>query len=204
MPKKHLFLLTMLSLISLVNLYAQFGYSSELGIVFGPTSFQSDFGSREDTEAYAGNSGFGIGVVHYLNLSISSGCNCYTRDTYFNDHIKIRSEISFNSTDLNHFGRWVSEEKESEAAKKLRAHSGKVNNFELGTGIEYFPLSVTNFQNYLTKFAPYISIGAHATFSIPGVSTTYGDQDINNPDNGCVTIVAQRWPVLLGPIKGAR
>ena len=137
MPKKHLFLLTMLSLISLVNLYAQFGYSSELGIVFGPTSFQSDFGSREDNEAYAGNSGFGIGVVHYLNLSISSGCNCYTRDTYFNDHIKIRSEISFNSTDLNHFGRWVSEEKESEAAtgyfeKFLRKYllSGKQPSFE--------------------------------------------------------------------------
>ena len=50
MPKKHLFLLAILSLISLVNLYAQFGYSSELGIVFGPTSFQSDFGSREDTK----------------------------------------------------------------------------------------------------------------------------------------------------------
>ena len=183
MPKKHLFLLTIFSLISLVNIFAQFGYSSELGIVFGPTSFQSDFGSREDTEAYAGNSGFGIGVVHYLNLSISSGCNCYTKDTYFNDHIKIRSEFSFNSTDLNHFGRWVSDEKESEASKKLRAHSGKVNNFELGSGIEYFPLSVTNFQNYLTKFAPYISIGAHATYSIPGVSTTYGDQDINNPNN---------------------
>ena len=62
---------------------------------------------------------FGIGVVHYLNLSISSGCNCYTRETYFNDHIKIRSEISFNSTDLNHFGRWVSEEKESGLTKKL-------------------------------------------------------------------------------------
>jgi hypothetical protein len=30
-------------------------------------------------------------------------------DTYFNDHFKLRSELSYNKTDLEHFGEWVAQ-----------------------------------------------------------------------------------------------
>ena len=48
---------------------------------------------------------FGIGIIHYINFAYRADCNCYSTDTYWNDHFKIRTEISFNKTKLNHFGR---------------------------------------------------------------------------------------------------
>ena len=45
----------------------------------------------------------GIGIIHYLNFSYKAECNCYTPETYFNDHFKLRSELSYNKTDLHSF-----------------------------------------------------------------------------------------------------
>jgi hypothetical protein len=44
-------------------------------------------------------------------------------DTYFNDHFKLRSELSYNKTDLEHFGEWVALSV-LVLAKQLRAMKG--------------------------------------------------------------------------------
>src|SRR4051812_12479629 len=76
---------------------AQFGgFSHEIGLIAGPVAFQSDYGERHDLKTNAGNTGYGIGIVHYLNFSYTAACNCYTPETYFNDHFKFRSELSMN------------------------------------------------------------------------------------------------------------
>ena len=92
---------------------AQFGFSHEIGVIAGPVAFQSDYGERYDLSTNAGNTGYGIGLIHYINFSYEAECNCYTPETYFNDHFKLRSELSYNKTELQHFGEWVAPNKTS-------------------------------------------------------------------------------------------
>ena len=102
------FIITLLLLFGLSNsVTAQFGFSHEIGAIIGPVAFQSDYGERHDFSTNIGNTGYGIGIIHYLNFSYKADCNCYTPETYFNDHFKLRSELSYNKTELQHFGKWV-------------------------------------------------------------------------------------------------
>ncbi|MEM9679062.1 MAG: glutamate dehydrogenase [Bacteroidota bacterium] len=163
--------------------YSQFGFSHEIGVIVGPVAFQSDYGVRRDFETNSGNTGIGIGIIHYINFSYRADCNCYTTDTYFNDHFKLRSEVSWNKTNLDHFGKWVDDSRQSVEAEQLRAHSGSAQNFDVGMQLEYFPKSIRAFAAGVYSFAPFISLGAHYTWYSPEVSTTFGDGNINNPNN---------------------
>jgi hypothetical protein len=49
------------------------------------------------------NTGLGIGIIHYINFPMKQNATVIP-DTYFNDHFKLRSELSYNKTDLEHFG----------------------------------------------------------------------------------------------------
>ena len=95
----------------------------------------------------------------------------------FNDHFKVRNEISYNTSKLEHFGEWVDPSKTSANADKLRGHKGQANNFDLGMQLEFYPLSLTEFQSYRFKFSPFITLGAHYTFSSVKASTTYQNPD---------------------------
>jgi hypothetical protein len=164
--------------------YSQLGFSHEIGVIAGPVAFQSDFGERRDFETNAGNTGIGIGIVHYINFAYRADCNCYSTDTYFNDHFKLRNEISWNRTKLNHFGRWVDASRTSENAEKLRSHSGVAQNLDIGTQIEFFPKSIRSFQAFSYSFAPFISLGVHLTSYNPEVYTNYnGSTNINDSNN---------------------
>ena len=162
---------------------AQLGFSHEIGVIAGPLQFKSDFGSRNDGKTNFGNTGYGVGLVHYINFSYRSDCNCYTTDTYFNDHFKIRNEISYNKTNLEHLGRWVHPEKTSDYANKLRDHTGVAENIDIGTELEFFPFSIRSFQAFGYRIAPFVSIGVHYTSFNPKAATTYGDGNVFNPDN---------------------
>ncbi|MEP3968636.1 MAG: glutamate dehydrogenase, partial [Nonlabens sp.] len=83
---------------------AQLGFSHELGFITGPVAFQSDYGERYDFNTNKGNVGIGVGLIHYINFAYRADCDCYTGDTYWNDHFKIRSEIDYHVTTLNHLG----------------------------------------------------------------------------------------------------
>ena len=163
--------------------YAQLGFSHEIGAIIGPVEFRSDFGSRFDERTNLGNSGIGIGIIHYISFAYSADCNCYTTDTYFNDHFKLRSEISWNYTRLDHHGQWVTPDRTSALADKLRAHHGVAENFDIGMQLEYFPLSIRSFQAFAYKFAPFVSLGFHYTHSRPQGWTDYGDENIYNAAN---------------------
>jgi len=178
-------LLTYFTLFVLISqgAFAQLGFSHELGIISGPVAFQSDFGQRENLDTNKGNMGYGVGLVHYINFAYRADCNCYTTDKYFNDHFKLRTELSYNKTKLDHFGEWVKDSRTGIDAVKLRAHSGEANNFDVGMQLEYFPLSIRSFQAFGYKFAPFGSIGMHFTSFNPKASTSFGDQQITTPDN---------------------
>ena len=79
---------------------AQIGIAHEIGVVFGPVMFKSDYGARNDFGTNINNNGFGIGLVHYLNFSYNSN-----KSTFFqnisrfapNFHIvKVISNITGN------------------------------------------------------------------------------------------------------------
>lgn len=163
--------------------FSQLGFSHEIGVIAGPVEFRSDFGSRFDEATNLGNSGIGIGIIHYINFAYRADCNCYSTDTYFNDHFKLRNEISWNYTVLDHHGEWVQPDKVSANADRLRAHHGVAENFDIGTQIEYFPRSIRSFQAFSYILAPYISLGIHYTHSSPQGTTDYGDQNVFNGDN---------------------
>ena len=55
--------------------YSQLGFSHEIGIIAGPVTYQSDFGVRSDLETNIGNSGIGLGLVHYMNFAYRADCN---------------------------------------------------------------------------------------------------------------------------------
>ncbi|MBU2949831.1 glutamate dehydrogenase [Tamlana agarivorans] len=156
---------------------AQQGFSHEFGLVAGYVEMRSDYGVREDFSNNFKNSGFAIGLVHYMNFTIQSDCNCYTADKYFNDHFKLRNEVSWNTTNLRHHGEWVDPSRTSAEADQLRAHTGSATNFNIGTQLEFFPLSLRDYQGYSYKFGPFIGLGVQYTYHMPEVQTTY-----NNPD----------------------
>lgn len=163
--------------------FAQLGFSHEVGVIVGPVAFKSDYGLRTEFETNAGNTGFGIGIIHYINFAYRADCNCYTTENFFNDHFKLRTEIDYNKTKLEHFGEFVKPERTSENSKRLRGQKGVANNFDIGMQLEYYPLSIRSFQGFAYKLAPFISFGAHYVSYNPKVSTDYGSGDINNQLN---------------------
>ena len=173
---KHLAVAFCLFVIS-QTVHSQLGFSHEIGVIAGPLEFRSDFGSRNNEKTNIGNIGFGFGIVHYLNFSYRADCNCYTTDTFFNDHFKVRNEISWNKTKLNHFGEWINPNRTTIEANQLRGHSGVANNLDIGTQLEFFPRSIREFQSFAYRLAPFASLGIHYTAYSPKVSTTYANPD---------------------------
>ncbi len=166
------------------SIYSQFGFSHEVGIITGPVAFYSDFGQRNNFETNAKNTGIGVGLIHYLNFSYRADCNCYTRDTYFNDHFKLRNEIDYHKTSLEHYGEWVLPDKTSLFADQLRAMEGTTTVIELGSQLEYFPLSIRDFAAGGYKIAPFLSFGVHWVHYDPEVTSSLGplNSPISTPD----------------------
>lgn len=157
------------------NSSAQFGgFSHEIGVIAGPVAFQSDYGERSDLSTNAGNTGLGIGIIHYLNFSYKAECNCYTRDTYFNDHFKIRTELSYNKTNLKHLGEYVAPDRTSPGATQLRAMTGSSAITNVGMQLEYFPFSIRRFTATSGSLGPFISLGGQFSYYTTEASSTLG------------------------------
>ena len=164
---KYLKMLSLLFIGFVNQSNAQFGFSHEIGVIAGPVAFQSDYGERYDFSTNSGNTGYGIGLIHYLNFSYKAECNCYTPETYFNDHFKLRSELSYNKTQLQHFGRWVDPNKTSLTAQQLRAMKGSTAVTNIGMQLEFFPYSIRDFTATIGSWAPFISLGGQYSFYKP-------------------------------------
>ncbi|MFI2741443.1 THC0290_0291 family protein [Zhouia sp. PK063] len=164
-------------LLSAFSLEAQFrfAFSNEIGVIAGPVAFQSDYGIRHNTGTNIGNTGMGIALIHYMNFAYNKACNCYSQDTYFNDHFKFREELSFTLVkNLQHYGEWVADDKNSVTAWQLRGMYGSTSVLNLGVGLEYFPLSIRDFSNGGFPFAPYISVGGNFGYYNPTAASHYG------------------------------
>ena len=166
---KHLTILFCL-IFGINTVKGQFGFSHEIGVIAGPLAFQSDYGERKDWETNKGNTGIGVGLIHYINFSYRADCDCYSTDTFFNDHFKIRNEISWNKTTLNHFGPET--EKNNDNSDRLRAMEGVATNLNIGTQLEFFPMSIRDFAAGAYRVAPYGSLGAQFTYYNPEATSS--------------------------------
>ena len=180
-------------------LYSQ-AFSQEIGASFGPVALRSDYGVRGDSESYFGNIGLGVSLMHYINFSFRADCNCYSSNTYFNDHFKIRTELNYHFTNLDHFGEYADQDNEN--GLKLRSMHGKAKVIEIGPSLEWHLKSITDFDSERFRFSPFISLGVQyvafspeATTDLPGTlgasSNTYpkfiappGKEDYINTTSG--------------------
>src|SRR5690554_339584 len=135
MTTKLLLMASFLFLFVKQEAYSQLDFSNEIGVLVGPVMLYSDFGERNNFETNTGNVGFGIGITHHMNFA-------YSGRSYFSDHFKVRNEIDLHITNLKHYGQWVSDARTSRFADYLRAMEGSSTVFEIGTHLEYYPLSI--------------------------------------------------------------
>ncbi|MFK7832934.1 MAG: glutamate dehydrogenase [Winogradskyella sp.] len=163
--------------------YSQLAFSHEVGIIAGPVVFRSDYGERGDFESNINNLGVGIGLVYYMNFDYLTTYYYNSRNNYFTDHFKVRAEISWNKSNLQHYGKWVDPERTSLNADKLRAHSGESQNWNLGVQLEYFPLSIKGFSQQEFRLTPFLSGGIQYVSFNSSASTTFGDGNVRNPNN---------------------
>lgn len=167
----RLAILPLILLCLTTNLKAQSTLAHEIGVIAGPVEFRSDFGERNDISTNFGNMGFGIGIVHFLNFSYNSN-----HETYFNEHFKVRSELSFNTTKLEHFGEWVEKDPSRLGVQQLRAMKGKSTLTNLGAQLEYSPfMKIKDFQYTMYSFSPYISLGIQYSFYTTNVYSELGE-----------------------------
>jgi hypothetical protein len=164
------------------KIYGQ-SFSNELGFVFGPLVFYSDYGERNNFETNSRSIGFGAGLIHYINFSRSADCKCYTLDKFWNNHFKIRNEIDYYKTNFEHRGQWVDPDRTTITADQLRGMKGSTTVFEIGSQLEFSPFSIRDFEARDYILVPFISAGMHWVSYDPEASTDFGNGDISNPAN---------------------
>lgn len=143
--------------------FSQNSYN-EIGLGIGPVSFRGDWGERGDQSTNLGNTGFGLNIVHFTNFA-------YARKTssYFNKHFKVRNQLSFHYTSLDHYGRWVNEES---APFLLANMSGSSMVIEIGTGLEWNWKHIRSFERQKKVLQPYAGFGINLVYFNPTVETS--------------------------------
>lgn len=158
--------------------YAQYGggynYGStfkEFGLSAGPVFFQSDYGERGKFENYLKNNGFNIGVSAY-----------FTPNSYYEaiqEHFKIKVELNFMKSFLQHYGQYVEPTNKGTFATQLRGMRGTTQTIGLGTQIEYFPFKSDDYVRGLT-FTPYISLGGQISYYTSTAYSLLGPLGLNS------------------------
>lgn len=168
---KHLFI-TLFAIFSISNtVSAQSDLAQEIGIFAGPVTLQSDFGERNNFDTNAGNTGFGIGIMHFINFSAANN-----RESYFTEHFKVRSELSFSKTTLKHFGEWVERKPDGVFAQQLRNMHASSSIVNLGAQLEFSPfMKIHYFENTIGSFSPYGSLGFQISYYSTKVGSRLGD-----------------------------
>ena len=156
---------------------AQLGLGQEIGIVAGPVASFADYGLRYSLSTNANNIGTGIGIVHYINFAYSADCNCYNMYSYFNDHFRVRSEIDYHETELDHYGEVAMGN--NPRGKKLRSMNGSSTIFEAGIHLEYFPLSIRDYTAFAYPISPFFSLGGSFVSYKPDAYSTLGPLEDN-------------------------
>lgn len=174
-------ILVLIMLFPISNSFAQLDLSHEIGMSFGPVAMQTDYGERHHLPSSTATS-FGVAISHYLSF-YASNYNWRNGASFFSDHFKLRTEVSFyTNTNLEHKGKYV--EANSAFANKLRAMKGTTKIFNIGTQLEYYFKNLEDYGllfNDNDKFAPYMSLGLQYNSFTPTLTSDLGNY-VTNPE----------------------
>ena len=164
--------------------------SHEIGIISGSASFTTDYGARNNFLAnVGGNVGAGIGLIYYLNFT-DYRYRWNQRTTYFSEHFRIRTELSYMSAELDHFGKYVDESQTSYAADQLRAMHGTTSLVNLGAQLEFHIVDIVDFGSRRIpslKWSPYLSAGFMVDFYNPGLKSDLGNWKED------ISVIYEKW-----------
>ncbi|CAL68131.1 THC0290_0291 family protein [Christiangramia forsetii] len=155
--------------------FGQLSISNELGIITGPAGFFTDYGERYNLRNNLENEGFGVGLVHYINFAFKGECSCRPTKLWFTKHFRIRNEIDYLQSKLDHYGPIA--QKNTESGRQLRAMHGKTQVIEAGTSLEYHLFGIREARDFAVLFAPYISLGVHYVHYKPSAFSELGPLD---------------------------
>lgn len=155
MLKKYLF--TLVVCLSFVVAKAQ--YFHDIGITAGSTFFKSDYGEQGDFRNFYANNGFTIGALYYLGME--SG-----KTKHWKNYFRVRGELMYMQSELQHFGQWVDPAKTGQFATQLRGMRGSTSVANVGLQLEYYPLMTDDYRRG-AKFSPYFALG----FQLNGYSS---------------------------------
>ena len=149
--------------------YSQLDVSSEVGVVFGVTSFQTDFGIRHDFPS-ANAQTMGYGVVHYLKF-FGKQYSWRSGSSFFSEHFMLKTEFLYlNNTNIKH-----EHNPTNEVLKNMR---GDIKMFNFGNQMEFYFFNIEDYAvSYRDKraFNPYLSVGIHYSWYDPEVTSRSGD-----------------------------
>lgn len=154
---------------------AQIFIGHEVGVMSGPAGFFTDYGERWDLKNNLSNEGVGVGIMHFMNFAYRKQCSCTDTEWFFSKHFRIRNEINYLRSRLEHFGPTAS--KDSEGGRQLRAMHGFSELFQIGSALEYHPFGIRDTRNFSTRFSPYIGIGVHYVNYHPDAYSDLGPLD---------------------------
>ncbi|MCM8569520.1 glutamate dehydrogenase [Gramella jeungdoensis] len=154
---------------------AQLNISHEIGILTGPAGFFTDYGERWNIRNNLENEGFGVGLVHYMNFAFKPECSCRPTKLFFTKHFRIRSEIDYMRSKLDHFGPVA--QGGGESGRLLRAMHGSTQLFQGGLALEYHLFGIKEARDFAVLFAPYISLGLHYVYYDPHAYSDLGPLD---------------------------
>jgi len=162
--------------------FAQDKSSHEIGFVMGSSSFTTDYGKRNNFSAnVGGNVGPGFGLVYYLNFT-DYRYRWNQRSNYFQEHFRLRVELSYMQAELKHYGEWA--DKQSFKGEQLRAHTGNTWIINFGAQMEFHWVDIVDFGSRRIpdlKWSPYLSFGVWADYYDPTIETSMGDGKWEDP-----------------------
>ncbi len=172
------------------KVYSQLDLSSEVGIMFGVTSFQTDFGIRYDFPS-ANAQTMGYGIVHYLKF-FGKQYSWRSGSTFFSEHFMLKTELLYlKNTNIKHEKEAFAEG--SPQREKWDAMRGDIKMFNFGNQMEFYFFNIEDYAiSYRDKkaFNPYLSAGIHYSWYDPEVTSQLGSDDwknyvvYDNADNG--------------------
>lgn len=149
----------------------------EVAFAFGISDYTTDYGARYNTDAnVTRNYGLGFGIIHYWTFT-DYRYRWNHQTSYFAEHFRIRSEISYHQAPLEHYGKWI-RIIGGVPGEKLRGMHGKSRTLNIGSALEYHFVDINDFgsrRDPNLKWSPYLSLGAMVDFYNPSIWTRYGD-----------------------------
>lgn len=155
--------------------YSQLNISHEIGVITGPAGFFTDYGERWNVRNNLENEGFGVGLVHYMNFAFKPECSCRPTALFFTRHFRIRSEIDYMRSKLDHYGPVAS--KNTEGGRQLRAMHGNTELYQAGLTLEYHFFGIKEARDFAVLFAPFIGLGVNFVHYKPDAFSELGPLD---------------------------